>query len=162
MADKPKVKEVLALLQDVVGDMTITIQALDKNDIPTLLAAYKQLNEVKSITDDLYKTVNEQYQKLSYEVIPDAFESNKFDSVKAHGRNFVVSVRINASIPEHMRELGHKWINEVAKVPELIVPTCNSRSLSSFVKEYFETNAQWPPEDCVKVHKQKYTSIRKA
>lgn len=162
MTEKPRVKDVLAQLQGLVADMVITIQALDKNDIPTLLAAYKQLNEVKDIVDDVYKITHEQYQKLSYEVIPDAFESNKFDSVKAHGRNFVVSVRINASIPEHMRAAGHKWINEVAKVPELIIPSVNSRSLSSYVKDYFETNAMWPPEDAIKVHKQKYTSIRKA
>jgi len=60
-----------------------------------------------------------------------------------------------------MREAGHKWINEVAKVPELIIPNVNPRSLSAFVKGYFEDNAMWPPEDAIKVHKQRYISIRK-
>jgi hypothetical protein len=162
LTDKPRVKDVLAQLQGLVADMCITIQELDKNNIPTLLAAYKQLNEVKDVVDEIYKITHEQYQKLSYEVIPDAFETNKFDSVKAHGRNFVMSVRINASIPEDMREAGYKWITETLNTPELIKPTVNPRQLSSAVKDYFETNAIWPPEDAIKVHKQRYIAIRKA
>jgi len=161
MSEKPKIKDVLEQLNDTVADMLMTIQSLDKNDIPTLLKAYKQLNEVKDIVDSTQKIVDETYHKLSYEVIPDAFEVTGFDSVKAHGRNFIVGVRINASIPTDMREAGYKWLTDVAKVPELIVPTVNSRTLSSFIKDYFETNAIWPPEDAIKVHKQKYTSIRK-
>jgi len=142
--------------------MAITINTLDVNDIPKLLAAYKQLNEIKDVVDEVYKTTHEQHQKLSYEIIPDAFETFKFDSVKAHGRNFVMSVRINASIPEDMRTAGYKWITEELRVPELIKPTVNSKQLSSAVKGYFEANAMWPPEDAIKVHKQRYIAIRKA
>ncbi len=161
MTETPKAKDVLKQLQHVVAGMVVIIQGLDKNDVPKLLSAYKELHEIKAVVDEAQILITEQHHKLSYEVIPDAFETLGFDSVKRHGKNFVVSVRINASIPAHMREAGYKWLRDEAKVPELIVPAVNPKSLSAFVKEYFETNAMWPPEDAIKVHKQRYTAIRK-
>ena len=162
MTEVPPAKEVLKQLQHVAANICQVVLELDKNDIPKILAAYKQLNEIKAVVDEVQKLITEQYHSLSYVVIPDAFETHGFDSIKAHGRNFVVSVRINASIPEDMRPVGYKWITETLGIPELIKPTVNPKQLSSAIKDYFEANAMWPPEDAVKVHKQKYTSIRKA
>jgi hypothetical protein len=89
-------------------------------------------------------------------------ESQGFDSVKSGGKNFILSTRVNASIPEDMREPGYRWLTDVAKVPELIVPRVNPKQLSSFVKSYFEAHAEWPPEDAIKVHMQNYIQVRKA
>lgn len=82
------------------------------------------------------------------------------DSIKSKGRNFIVGVRLNASIPLDKRESGFKWLRENG-LDSLIAPAVNSKSLSSAITQYIEANAIEPPEDAMTVHKQKYTSVRK-
>lgn len=162
MSDKPTLSAALKQLESAVLDTVEFFQKIDYSDLPTLLKAFKQIHEAEGALKDQYEIIRSIYEKLSYEKVPDVLEANGFDSVKANGRNYIVSVRINASIPAEQRESGFKWLRDVAKTPELIVPAVNPKSLSSFVKSYFEANAEWPPEDAIKVHKQKYTSTRKA
>lgn len=160
--EKPKFKEVLKQLDAAVADTLVHFDQLDPSDLPTLLKSFALLKDTKETLSGLEETISSLYQKLSYETIPNAFETLGFDSVKTAGKNFICSERVNASIPADKRELGHKWLTEVANIPELIVPTVNAKQLSSFVKTYFETNAEWPPEDAMNVHLQRYIQVRKA
>lgn len=162
MADKVKLKDALKTLGDAVSDVSLTLEGLDYSNLPVLLKAFQEIHDAKSTLDDLSEIVDTMYKKLSYERVPNALEANGFDSVKSGGKNFIVSVRVNASIPAELRANGFKWLKDVAKAPALITETVNPKSLSSFVTSYFEANAMWPPEDAIRVHKQKYTSIRKA
>lgn len=162
MSKSRGLKEALKELDEAVTATLAFFNDLDPSDLPTLLKAFSQLKDNKDQLSMLEKLISDQYQQLSYEVVPDAFEANGFDSVKLHGRNFILSTRVNASIPEDKREFGYKWITEVAQVPELIRPSVNSRQLSSFAQSFFEINGRWPPEEAMNVHKQPYIQVRKA
>lgn len=160
-AKKPTFKQILSDLDGAITDMLCYFEQVDTSDLPTMLKAFALLKDNKEKLSSLEEIVSKQYQKLSYEILPNAFETLGFDSVKVGSRNFSVSTRVNANIPEDKRDVGHKWIIEVAKVPELIKPTVNAKQLSSFVKTYFETHGQWPPEEAINVHMQNYIQVRK-
>ena len=161
MSDKVTLTEAMKVLDRAVLDTALFFEKIDYSNLPELLKIFKSIKELNDRLKDNAELINGLYEKLSYEKVPEVLEANGFDSVKAHGRNFIKSVRINASIPAEQKEAAHKWVREVAKVPELIQPNINPKSLSSFVTQYFEANAQWPPEDIIKVHKKNYIAIRK-
>ena len=153
-------KDTLIQLEKLVVSGALEFDSIGKNDIPTLLKFYKTLSEEFAALEKITEIVGNLKQKLSYETIPDAFENVGYDSVKLLGRNFIVGVRLNATIPLEMRDSGYKWLREV-KLDNLILPTVNPKALSSAVKSYIEETGFEPPNDAVKIHKQKYTSIRK-
>lgn len=163
MADSAKktLKSILGELDGAVTDMLCYFEQADPSDLPTLLKAFALLKDNKEKLSELEELVSKQYQKLSYEILPNAFETLGFDSVKVGSKSFSVSTRINANIPEDKRDAGHDWIINVAKVPELIKPTVNAKQLSSFIKTYFETHGHWPPEEAITVHMQNYIQVRK-
>jgi len=162
MSTTRPLRDIIKELDGAVGNTLAYFEGLDPSDIPTLLKAFALLKENKEKLSALSDTISDCYQKHSYEVIPNAFEATGFDSIKIGGRNFILSTRINASISEDQREFGYKWLTDVAKVPELIRETVNSRQLSSFASSYFEAHGAWPPEEVMKVHKQPYIQVRKA
>lgn len=162
MADTtPKMSVVLDSLEDCVTDAVVYFNNIDRSDLTALLKGFSLLKKHNDKLKALAESLDKLHRELSYEVIPAAMEASGFDSVKLGGENFIVSTRINASIPENQRDIGYKWLTEVAKIPELIVPRVNPQQLSAFVKTYFETHAEWPPEEAIKVHKQNYTQVRK-
>ncbi len=162
METKPKLKQVLEALDEAVMDTLAYFDQLDPSDFPTLLKSFALLKDNKEQLTALEEMISKQYQKLSYEVIPNVFETLGMDSTKINGRNFILSTRVNASIPENKSEFGYKWLTEVAKTPELIKQSVNSRALSSFITTYFETHGEWPPEEAITIHKQNYIQVRKA
>lgn len=158
----PTLSEAIKVLDESVTEMLYFFQELDVTDLPLLLKSFALLKDNKDKLSLLEKLVSEQYQKLSYQVIPNVFETFGLDSAKSGGRNFILSTRVNATIPEDKREFGYRWIADTAKVPELIRETINSQQLSAFARGYFETNAMWPPEEAMSVHQQQYIQVRKA
>lgn len=162
MTKPAKFREVLKDLDATVTETLGFFEELDPSDLPTLLKAFAHLKDNRDKLVMLEKLISELYQKLSYETIPNAFEVSGFDSIKLAGRNFILSTRVNASIPEDKREFGYRWITDVAKVPELIRETVNPKQLASFATAYFEANGAWPPEEAMNVHKQPYIQVRKA
>ena len=163
VTDQSNLNQALKTLDKAVEETAFFFSNLDPSDLPTLLKSYKNLDENVELLETLTKILNGIHQNLSYEVIPTAFENQGgIDSVKIAGRNFIVAIRTNASIPKDMQARGFEWLRSEAKIPELITETVNSKSLSSFVKGYFEANGKFPPEDCVKIHIQKYIQMRKA
>ena len=163
MSDNPKLKTALAELDKAVQSAASFVTTeLDRNDIPTMLRAFKEIDEAKKYLAEIEKVLTATHKSMSEQMIPEAFENNGFDSVKTAGRNFIVATRLNATIPEDKRSAGFEWLRNVAHVPELIIQTVNSRQLSSFVSSYFEEHAVMPPEEAISVHQVKYTSMRKA
>ncbi len=162
MTKAPTLKESIKQLDESVTEMLHFFGELDVTDLPTVLKSFALLKENRDKLTLLEKMVSEQYQKLSYEVIPNVFHTFGFDSAKAHGRNFILSTRVNATIPEDKREFGYRWITEEAKIPELIRETVNSQQLSAFARGYFESHAAWPPDEAMSIHQQEYIQIRKA
>ena len=135
--------------------------SIEPDDVPKLLRAFKALKEHKEELDSWIEVLNKFYNQLSYETIPAAFERVGVDSIKLSGRNFVVGVRFNASIPQDKQNEGFKWLEEHG-LGALIRPTVNSKSLSSALSSYIEANAEEPPKEAFSIYKQKYTSVRKA
>lgn len=162
MSETPKLRDALKALDSAVNDTLAYFEGVDPSDIPTLCKSFALLKDNKEKLSFLEEVISKLYQKLSYEVIPNAFETNGFDSVKLAGKNFILATRVNASIPENKREAGHDWLINQAKVPELIKSSVNSKQLSSFVTSYFDAHGCWPPEDVMSVHKQTYVQVRKA
>lgn len=160
MSEHITLKQGLAALQVAIRGMVAERDALDKSNINEILEFYKKIYDSEAILDDLHKILSGVKENYSYEVIPDLFESMEIDSIKRKSGNFIVGSRFNASIPFDKREAGYKWLRD-NNLGALITPTVNAKSLSSAIKEHIETTAIEPPEDCIKIHRQKYTSIRK-
>lgn len=159
---KVKISEAITILDDSVKDTLVFFEKLDPNNISLMLKAFYGLGVSYDRLKNLTTLLGEIYDKYSYEIIPGVFEANEIDSLKTAGFNFILSTRLDASIPENMRDAGHKWIIEELKIPELIVQRTNPKQLSAAVKAYFEANAKLPPENAVKVSQRKYIQVRKA
>lgn len=162
MADKVKLSVALEQLSQALTNTIVFFDDVKPDDLPTLLKAFAELKTHKSRLDELAKSMNLLYATLNNKVIPDAFETLGFDSVKAGGRNFILSTRINANITEDKRAAAHRWLEDEANVPDLIQSRVNPKQLASFVSEYFENNGKWPPEELISVHMQNYIQVRKA
>lgn len=150
------IKELGAAIEGVVEHFN----TLDPDDVPALLRSFKALKEQKDELDDWEKIISSLFSKLSQETIPAAFEKVGYDSIKLSGRNFVVGVRMFASIPQDKKEEGFKWLNEHG-LGALIQPTVNPKSLSSALQSHFDEHATLPPTEAVTLYQQKYTSVRK-
>lgn len=164
MEDKKSVKlnDAIDTLDDSVKTTLVFFEKLDQSNITQVLQAFYMLGVAYDRLDNLTKILGKLYDKYSTETIPEIFQNNQIDSLKTAGHNFISATRLNASIPENMREAGHKWVVEELKIPELIVPRINPKQLSTAIKAYFEATAKLPPEDAVKVHQQQYIQVRKA
>jgi hypothetical protein len=159
--DGARFSEAIKAVGEAVNNAMIYFAALDPDDVPGLLRAFKALKEHKEALDGWTECLAKFYNQLSYETIPAAFERVGVDSVKLSGRNFVVGVRFNASIPQDKQSEGFKWLEEHG-LGALIRPSVNPKSLSSALSGYIEEHAEEPPPEAFSIHKQKYTSVRKA
>lgn len=134
--------------------------AVNKDNIPELTRRFKALREVKDFIDDLQKVVDSTYEMYSKTIIPDAFELIKMDSAKLHGRNFIVSCRLWASIPEPKQEEGFKWLRK-NDYEMLIQERVNAQKLSSAITGRFRETNTLPPKEAISVAVERHTSIRK-
>ena len=153
-------KEAMKHLDEAVTDTILFFDKIDKNDIPTLCKAYKQLYDFHAKIEESYKLLSTLKQDTSYITIPEALETAGFDSVTVGSFLYSVGVRTNASINKDKKEEAFDWLRE-NNLSALIQEGVNARTLSSAVKEYIETTAKKPPEDLISLHQQKYTSVRK-
>lgn len=156
----PPIKDALKALGNALKEVLGQRDTLDKSNIPELLDFYKLVYDSENTLDEYHKILSGIKDRFSYETIPDTFESMGIDSIKGKGGNFIVGTRFNASIPFDKREAGFKWLRENG-LAALIAPTVNAKSLSSAIKEHIETTAIEPPEECMSIHRQRYTTIRK-
>lgn len=156
-----KLSEALDQLDNSVSDTLVFFEKLDPNNLSIMLQAFYKLGAAYDRLSTMTKLLGELYDKYSYEVIPATFEAMGIDGLKTAGHNFILSTRLDASIPENMRDAGHQWIIDELKIPELIIPRTNPKQLSSAIKAYFEANARLPPEDAIKVSQRKYIQVRR-
>ena len=161
MTDKAvTLRECLKVLNEAVVRTVLYFETIDRNNIPELASSYKLLKDNVQVLEDITKIAKGLQTKISYEVLPDSIENSGFDSVTVKGYLYTVGVRLNASIPEDMRPAGHEWLKENG-YSAIIIPQVNAKTLSSAMKSYIEEKAKNPPEDAVKIHRQKYISVTK-
>lgn len=154
-------KQALVALQASIKEVLDARDKLDKSNIPDLLEFYRNIYECEDTLGELHKILKEVKDNFSKSVIPDTFESMGLDSIKSKGKTFFIGTRFNCSIPHDKREAGFPWLRE-NNLGALITDTVNARSLSSAIKELIETTGVEPPEDCITIHREKYTTMRKA
>lgn len=157
---EPKLKDVLKDLDAAVMRTLQFFDKLDTTDLPALLRAFKDLDENWSLLDAIKKILDQQYDKLSYEIIPDAMDAQEVDSIALAGRIFFLNGKLYASIVKDNEAQAYAWLEE-HNLGSLIKPNVNSQTLSAAVKEYLELNGKFPPEELIKTHKKRYTAIRK-
>jgi hypothetical protein len=153
-------RDAIKALEKSILELALETSNIEPNDILALCKHYKNIYEAEAEIEKLYKIIEGMKQTMSYETLPTVFENNKVDYVSLVGRQFIVGGRINASIPSEMRPTGHAWLESVGS-GAIIIPTVNPKTLSGFVKSYIEDTGKQPPEDAVKVHFQRYTTMRK-
>lgn len=160
MADKPKLSEAIKMLDDALLGVVFHFNEIALSDVPLLVTSYKQLKDNVDKLKDTMKIATELQQKVSYQLIPTAFEGLGMDSVTVRGYSYNVAVRLNASIPEDQREKGHQWLKD-NDYSAIIIPNVNVKTLSSAMGSYIEEKGLEPPADAIKIHRQPYTSVRK-
>lgn len=159
--DNKSLKSCMDDLQAAVENTIKVFSKLDEKDIPALFKAFKLLHENSGMLDDIKKVVDALYDRYCYEILPRVLEEAELDSIKMHGRNFILTGRMHCSIPIECREQAFEWLNDHG-MDYLIRPQVNSKQLTTAISSYFEENAKLPPEDIIKAHKQKLVVVRKA
>lgn len=161
MTDAPKLRECIKELTKATEKTIVFFAAIDRNDIPTLAKAFKQLSDQVKDLEETFKILASLQKEYSYEVLPDAFENAGIDSVKLSGHNFIMAARQNCSIIGDKKDEAHDWLKENG-YSALIQPAVNPKTLSSAMKSYTEEKALNPPDDLFKTHRQRYISVRKS
>lgn len=147
-------------LYQEIEEALAELQELKDNDLYGHLAVYKKIYEADSELERAAKLLKGIKSKLSYETIPKIMDDLKTDSIRYDGRNFIRSVRLDASIPEEMREKGYAWLKEQG-LGSIIKESAHAKTLSSVLDDFIQETGVMPPEDCVKLHRQPYIQIRK-
>lgn len=155
-------KDVICDLQSAVENTLKYFGNLDEKDLPGYLRAFKLLKENKDLLDSIHGVVETFYKGISYDKLPPMFEEMGIDSMKLAGRNFILNAKLQASISIENRPVGFAWLRSNGG-DVLIQETVNAQSLTSFLKTKIEDEGISPGEDDgIKLHTQKYISVRKA
>lgn len=155
-------REAIHALEIAAAKAGLVVAELDPTELSKVLTAFGALHDAKRQIDQVHEYVSGLHRRLSEEIIPDALENAGIESLVVGGKRFGVSTRINASIPAAKRDIGFRWLREVAKCGDIINESVNAKQLSSFIEGYFEEHAELPPEEAITVHMQRYTTVRKA
>lgn len=153
--------DALSLLQEKVEVTLKFFQSIDTTNLPLLLRAFKLLKENKEFLDGINDVVKAEYDRMAQSVIPRVFQEMELDSIKMHGRNFILANRSHYSINKDKKDEAFDWLRE-NDLGMLIKEEVNSKSLSSALKELLEEQAKSPPQDLVNMHSVDYIQVRKA
>jgi hypothetical protein len=160
MSEALKLADAIKQLSAAVTTASLYLSSIDRNDIPTLVKSFKKLKDDVDVLEEVTKVATGLVKELSYNVIPEAFENHNFDSVKIGGYNYILSVRMNASIPQDKQEAGFEWL-QTHGLGSIIKPAVNPRTLTSAIKEYIAEKGEVPPESVIPIFNQRYISVRK-
>lgn len=161
MFENPEMNIVLENLKLAIEGVKEHFAGLDETDVTGLLKGFQATREFHDSLENELSKLGELIVELSYTTIPATFERLGIDGYKTGGKNYVVGVRVNASIPQIKREKGFKWLEDHG-LGALVQPAVNSKTLSAAISSYFEEHAELPPEDAISLHRQTFTSVRKA
>ena len=158
---KTTLRDAIKALADAAPNVLSTFVDLEKSSsVADLFSAYNQLRSALDMIGTICKVLNELEDTLSKKTLPDLMESMYLDMVKSKGYTYSVGIRTHANIPVDKRSEANTWLIEKG-YGALINSTVNSKTLSSVIKTYIEEKGEKPPEDLIKVHQEKYISVRK-
>jgi hypothetical protein len=152
-------REVLEELESAIHKMQEFFKNVDRDDLPKLLTAFRQLQEHKKYLDSLSTDVEKLYQVLSYTIIPDIFQSRNVESMKIGGKNFILSNRLHATITADQKEKAFEWLRKNG-LEDIVQPNVNHKTLTSALGNLLEDKGISPPADVIKIHTQNYIQVR--
>ena len=152
-------RDVLRELDKEIQDFILDSMSVPKDNIPELTRRFKNLRGIKDFIDDLQKVVDSTYEKFSKHIIPDAMENIHMDNARLHGKQFIVSYRLWASIPQEKQGIGFPWLRK-NNWEMLIEEKVNAQKLSSAMTGVFREKNILPPADAVTTAIERHTSIK--
>ncbi len=161
MVELSKLNETMLQLELAVGESLMSVSTIPDGEISQLLKAFGELHDNRKKLKAILELLDSAYNKMSEQTLPELLKQHDIQSLKVGGKNFILSVRLNASIPISKSAEGFAWLRSVG-CSELISERVNAKQLSSFVSDYFEEHAKLPPPEAVTVHMQEHIAVRKA
>lgn len=158
-ADKVSVTQAVHQLAKSMSEAMDTVSSISRDDINTLLKAFKLMGEHIEKIEDVLKVYSALYNRLSSDVIPKTLEAHEFESVKLGGYLFTPTIKLRANIPNDLKPKGFEWLRTEG-MEALIAEQVNANSLSSAIREYIERTGKTPPEDAIHLYHQIYTQVR--
>lgn len=155
-------------IEDILHDLQKAIEvglkysaSIDDMDIKNLLKWFKSLKDNRELFSSLSKVIDAEYERLSKTVIPNMLHELEMDSMKAHGKNFILSSRSHWAINNEKRTEAIDWLKQNG-FSQIVREDANSRTLSASLNELLEQEGKTPPSDLIKQHTEEYTQVRKA
>jgi hypothetical protein len=129
-------------------------------DLQVTLVTYFKVRDALDALEGQMKIAAALVESMSRRVIPDRMRQSdtKTISLASVQRRFTVTARMSASIIDKPR--GHLWLSDNGH-GDLIQPTVNASSLSSFAKAYLNEKGEDLPAEIFKVSTMEYTSVTK-
>lgn len=154
-------QELCADLEFAAKDLAEATTELAKTgDHLALIRHFSQTSTAYDVLSEAKKKINDTYDRLSREIVPEAMRVAKVKTVNLDDVGRVtVSHRYSASMLD--KELGMGWLRDNGH-GDLIKPTVNAQTLSSFAKNLMVDEGKELPEEIFKVGTSPFTSITKA
>ncbi len=119
------------------------------------------MRDNRELLTSISKVVDAEYERLAKSYIPNMFNSMEIDSIKLHGRNFILMPRINWSLKADARPQGIQWLKDHG-LSEIVREDVNAKTLTSALNALLESDAISPPQDIMNIHDEEYIQVRKA
>lgn len=163
MSEKLKLADAISQLNAAIVQTVQFFDDIDKNNFREVLKAYKLLKDNTENLEEITKILSAFRKLQSEKVIPEIFENLGIDSITIGNFSYGVSVRSYASIPEELKAKGYAWLKENGYEP-LVKEYVHPQALTGAIcgeAGYIKEKGLLPPEDAIKIHQTKYTSVRK-
>lgn len=157
-----KVVDVCDKIGDTLDEIDTLINQVEaESDLLQLCRNFYHLRRVKDALEALGKKAGSTIDDMAKRAIPDMMESKDVRNITLDdiGYRFTKSARMFCSMPD--KEKGMEWLEQNG-AGDLIVPTVNAQTLSSWAKERLEVEGLDLPDDLFKVTTIPNTSMTKA
>jgi hypothetical protein len=158
-----RIKDAQGVIELALADLRATLPEVKKKRLGVVLAEFFSLRNAYEAMEESRKQIGAEIDNLSKGTIPEmmAEEDTKSQTLELAGLRwrFTVNQRASCSMPD--KDKGMNWLKDNGH-GDLIQPTVNAQTLSSFAKNYLEQTGMDLPTDLFKVSTSPYTSITKA
>lgn len=137
-----ELSEELARVQEL--NLIMKVQGVE-----TALSTWYMTREEYEALDDIRKEIGKTLETMSRDTLPDLMRDAdvKTITIASLSRRFTRSQRVSCSILD--KPAGYEWLRSTGN-GDLIQPTVNAQTLSSFAKKHIEDGGELP-EDLFKV-----------
>lgn len=148
-------------LEEVADQLTTLVDEIEAmGTVEETCTVYVGLKEAYDALDAARKRVYKQKDRMDKGIVPAKLESAGTDKVRIPGlaKSFYILPKMSASFID--KDAGFKWLQDQG-AEDLIQPTVNASTLSSYVKNLINEEGIDPPEDIVKLNMYNTTGMSK-